>query len=309
MGIFDALNTAVSGLQAQSFALQNISGNIANSQTTAFKGTDTQFRGPAVRPGATPSAQTSGSVIASSSSTIAVQGDIQSTSVGTNMAINGDGFFVVEKPTGFTGGIPELQWRQHVHPAWRFPGAERLSGQWRRLLPDGRADRSAPPTTRTGSVPSLLQFQNSFLPAQATTLDQLRGQSADRPDHGQRQCDVPGSDLLNPVISFPTRSPSRRSRATMTGIGATLTPDAAATVTGTADTTGYVVGGRRRQPHDQRHHHHARRRADTGRDRDRDQRQRRRRFRDGECEHRRSVLTSADAPPRSTSRAAARRAS
>jgi len=37
MGIFDALTTAVSGLSAQSYALQNISGNIANSQTTAFK--------------------------------------------------------------------------------------------------------------------------------------------------------------------------------------------------------------------------------------------------------------------------------
>ena len=35
MGIFDALTTAVSGLQAQSFALQNISGNIANSQTAS----------------------------------------------------------------------------------------------------------------------------------------------------------------------------------------------------------------------------------------------------------------------------------
>src|ERR1043166_5756586 len=34
MGIFDALNTSVGGLQAQSFALQNISGNIANAQTT-----------------------------------------------------------------------------------------------------------------------------------------------------------------------------------------------------------------------------------------------------------------------------------
>ncbi len=31
MGIFDALTTAVAGLQAQSFALQNISGNIADS--------------------------------------------------------------------------------------------------------------------------------------------------------------------------------------------------------------------------------------------------------------------------------------
>ena len=37
MGIFDALNTSVAGLQAQSFALQNISGNIANAQTTGYK--------------------------------------------------------------------------------------------------------------------------------------------------------------------------------------------------------------------------------------------------------------------------------
>ena len=43
MGIFDALTTAVAGLQAQSFALQNISGNIANSQTTGYKETDTSF--------------------------------------------------------------------------------------------------------------------------------------------------------------------------------------------------------------------------------------------------------------------------
>ena len=44
MGIFDALNTALSGLQAQSFALQNISGNVANSQTTGYKETDTCFQ-------------------------------------------------------------------------------------------------------------------------------------------------------------------------------------------------------------------------------------------------------------------------
>ena len=33
MGIFSAMTTAVSGLRAQSFALDNISGNIANAQT------------------------------------------------------------------------------------------------------------------------------------------------------------------------------------------------------------------------------------------------------------------------------------
>ena len=43
MGIFGALTTSVAGLRAQSFALENISGNIANSQTTAFKRIDTSF--------------------------------------------------------------------------------------------------------------------------------------------------------------------------------------------------------------------------------------------------------------------------
>ena len=43
MGIFDALNTSVGGLQAQSFALQNISGNIANASTTGYKGIGTSF--------------------------------------------------------------------------------------------------------------------------------------------------------------------------------------------------------------------------------------------------------------------------
>ena len=43
MGIFGALTTAVTGLRAQSYALENVSGNIANSQTTAFKRIDTSF--------------------------------------------------------------------------------------------------------------------------------------------------------------------------------------------------------------------------------------------------------------------------
>ena len=43
MGIYGALSTAVTGLRAQSFALENISGNIANSQTTGFKRIDTDF--------------------------------------------------------------------------------------------------------------------------------------------------------------------------------------------------------------------------------------------------------------------------
>ena len=85
MGIFDALTTSVAGLQAQSFALQNISGNIANSQTTAFKGTDTSFED--LIPDQDPAHQVSGSVTAMSRPTNTVQGSVQTSSVSTFMAI------------------------------------------------------------------------------------------------------------------------------------------------------------------------------------------------------------------------------
>src|SRR3954467_13457790 len=97
MGIFGALTTAVTGLRAQSFALENISGNIANSQTTAFKRIDTSFQD--LIPNNIPSKQISGTVLATSRATNTVQGDFQSASIGTFMAINGDGFFVVQKPS------------------------------------------------------------------------------------------------------------------------------------------------------------------------------------------------------------------
>ena len=107
MGIFGALTTAVTGLQAQSFALQNISGNIANSQTIAYKGVDTSFE-DLIASQTTPSAQVAGTVQASSVATNTVQGDFQSASIGTYMAINGAGFFVSTlasgDATGFTTG-------------------------------------------------------------------------------------------------------------------------------------------------------------------------------------------------------------
>ncbi|MEC9367248.1 MAG: flagellar basal body protein, partial [Pseudomonadota bacterium] len=43
MGIFGAMTTAITGLKAQSYALERISDNIANSQTTAYKRSDASF--------------------------------------------------------------------------------------------------------------------------------------------------------------------------------------------------------------------------------------------------------------------------
>src|SRR4029077_16334534 len=104
MGLFGALTTSVTGLRAQSFALENISGNIANSQTTAFKRMDTSFED--LIPDEQPSHKLAGGVTANSRSTNTVQGDISGASIGTFMAINGAGFFVVEKPSSVVDNRP-----------------------------------------------------------------------------------------------------------------------------------------------------------------------------------------------------------
>ena len=94
MGIYGALSTAVTGLNAQSFALENISGNIANSQTIGFKRVDTTFLD--MIPDQPTKIQTSGSVIAQSQATNTTQGDVKSVTNSTYMAVNGSGFFVVQ---------------------------------------------------------------------------------------------------------------------------------------------------------------------------------------------------------------------
>src|SRR6184192_4400364 len=104
MGIFGALTTSVAGLRAQSYALENISGNIANSQTTAFKRIDTSFLDLIPQTGV--NNQLSGSVTTQSRETNTVQGDIQTASKATFMAISGNGFFVTQKPGSFTDNQP-----------------------------------------------------------------------------------------------------------------------------------------------------------------------------------------------------------
>jgi flagellar hook protein FlgE len=196
MGIFGALTTAVGGLRANSYALENVSGNIANSQTTAFKRIDTSFLD--LIPQTALTAQLAGGVTAQSRSTNSVQGDVQSASVATFMAINGAGFFAVQKPGSFTDGSPV------------FDGVDRYTrrGDFQ-LNKDGYLVNGAgyylegvpiDPTTGnpTGSSPQVLKFQNDFLPAQETTKIDYRANLASYPLTTKHDTSVPGSELLAP---------------------------------------------------------------------------------------------------------------
>jgi len=201
MGIFGALTTSVAGLRTQSYALENISGNIANSQTTAFKRIDTSFLD--LIPDTGPTAQLAGSVSASSRETNTVQGDVQAASIATYMAINGDGFFAVQKPGSFTDNNPI------------FDGVDRFTRRGDFTLDkNGYLVNGAgyylegipiDPTTGnvTGSVPQVLRFGNDFLPAQPTTAVTYRANLADYPLTAKHDTSLPGSELLN-VGDFTT---------------------------------------------------------------------------------------------------------
>ena len=217
MGIFDALTSAVAGLQAQSFSLQNISGNIANSQTTGFKETNTSFQDLVSQ--AALNQQTSGGVIASSVATNTVQGSIQSTTVATDMAINGAGFFVVAKPTGLSDNQPQFSGVDNYTRAGNFQMNSsgylvNSAGYYLMGIPVNAATGNP-----VGSVPQVLQFNNNFIPAQATTSINYNVNLPSSPTSGA----IAPADFANDPVAG----------AEILGTGGTISPDAAAAGTGT----------------------------------------------------------------------------
>ncbi len=222
MGIFDALTTSVAGLQAQAFALQNISGNIANSQTTGYKETNTSFQD--LVSAASAQQTTSSGVIASSVATNSVQGTIQSTTVSTDMAINGSGYFVVAQPTGTADNQPQFSGVDYYTRAGDFElnsGGYLVNGSGYYLMGVPINSSTGNPV---GSSPQVLQFSNDFVPAQQTTAFTYQANLPTSPTGGML---VSADYAANPLAGAPAA-------AQITGTGATLSPDAVATGTGSA---------------------------------------------------------------------------
>jgi flagellar hook protein FlgE len=198
MGLFDVLTSAVSGLQAQAFAMQNIAGNIANSQTIAYKGINTRFE-DLISGAELASQQTAGGVIANSLATNTVQGAIQSGGLGTYMAVNGDGYFQVQSPTGYSGNNPVFSGLN----SYTRRGDFQLNAEGYLVNGAGYYLDGIPidPATGnpTGNVASALQFQNSFLPANPTTQITYGLNLPTIPHTTNYDPTVANSELLNPA--------------------------------------------------------------------------------------------------------------
>jgi flagellar hook protein FlgE len=97
MSIFGTMKTAVSGMNAQANRLSTVGDNIANSSTIGYKRASTAFSSMVLP--STAGSYNSGGVQTNVRYSIAAQGAISYTTNTTDMAIQGEGFFIVSDAT------------------------------------------------------------------------------------------------------------------------------------------------------------------------------------------------------------------
>ncbi|MBE1437434.1 flagellar hook protein FlgE [Agrobacterium vitis] len=83
------MNSSVSGLTAQATKLATIGDNISNSSTTGYKASTTAFY-----------SLVNGGTAATTTQSVSQSGDLTSTTSDTDLAISGDGYFVVQDTDG-----------------------------------------------------------------------------------------------------------------------------------------------------------------------------------------------------------------
>lgn len=95
MSLYGMMRTGVSGMNAQANRLSTVADNIANSGTTGYKKAGAEFSTLVI-----PGNYNSGGVNTNIRYSTSQQGDFRYTSSSTDLAINGDGFFIVQDPSG-----------------------------------------------------------------------------------------------------------------------------------------------------------------------------------------------------------------
>lgn len=195
MGIFGAMTTAITGLRAQSFALERISDNIANSQTTGYKRSDASFAD--FVPDSPSRQQALGVVNAFSRPTNTIQGDIANSEVTTHIAVNGDGYFIIADQTDTIDGLPvfgseDLYTRRGDFEFDQNGYLVNAAGYFLKGLPIDPVTGNP-----SGSSPTVIRVSNDFLPAQATTQISYRANLADYPLTASSNPAIPGSELLD----------------------------------------------------------------------------------------------------------------
>src|ERR1700677_695670 len=157
------LNSAVSGMLANSNWLSSISQNVANANSTGYKNEDTAFSALVDQSPGQPSIGTG--VASTTMSLNSLQGQIESTSTTTDLAVQGAGFFVVSNAAGETfltrngSFVPDASGNLVNSAGYYLMGADTLGAgssgsvnslaQLQKVNVDGVADSAVPSTSGT----------------------------------------------------------------------------------------------------------------------------------------------------------------
>jgi flagellar hook protein FlgE len=98
MSIYGLMRTGVSGMNAQSSKLSMVADNIANADSTGYKRASAEFSALVLN--TTYGQYQSGGVLVHGRQHVSEQGTLRYSTSGTDLAITGNGFFVVEDPNG-----------------------------------------------------------------------------------------------------------------------------------------------------------------------------------------------------------------
>jgi Flagella basal body rod protein len=112
MGLYNMMRTSASGMAAQANRLGTVADNIANSSTTGYKRASMEFSSLVLESG---NAEfNSGSVEPHLRHAISEQDGFRFTSSSTDLAIKGDGFFVVSDQSRSAREAAQLRWLRHA---------------------------------------------------------------------------------------------------------------------------------------------------------------------------------------------------
>lgn len=161
MSILASLNTGVSGLRAQGTAMGIIGDNIANAGTTGFKSSRAEFQDVIASnlKGILGGNQIGRGVRVSGVTSIFDQGDLTTSNRDADMAVRGDGFFMLKNPLG----IGEVSYTRD--------GSFRFDDQGRLSTSDGFLVQGYKLNEETGKVIGDVEpitFNSNTIPAQGS---------------------------------------------------------------------------------------------------------------------------------------------
>ena len=171
MSLYGAMFSGVSGLDAQSQALGTIADNIANVNTTGYKATFARFS-TLVTQQATNNSYSPGGVQFNSISEVGRQGLLQSSASPTDLAISGEGMFVVNAVADPTSSDPYLFTRAGAFAPDENGNLKNTAGFY---LQGWATDASGTPTaTNTAVLGSLEPVNVAGVSGSATATSAIR---------------------------------------------------------------------------------------------------------------------------------------